>query len=120
MTPEQAAALAAVCTEFGVDVTSVNFRPDGSGPGWVGAFVGPAYASASPAGEVTLSCDCDPEVPYGTCAICPTCGSHLNWCKETRCPHCGACEDRCELCPGCLECARAKAHDECTREEIST
>ncbi|WP_219471268.1 hypothetical protein [Nonomuraea rhizosphaerae] len=93
MTPQQQAALAAVCQQLGVDYDAIAFRVDEHGV--AGAFVGPAYAECSPAGEVELWCDCEPHIPYGTCAMCPTCTRHLQACEANRCDACEQCEALC-------------------------
>ncbi|MEV0993396.1 hypothetical protein [Nonomuraea sp. NPDC050202] len=101
MTPEQVEALSVTCAQFGEDFDSLRF--DQHEGGFIGAFVGPAYAECSPAGEVTLWCDCAEDVPYGSCVMCPTCGSHLESCQASLCDGCGRCETACEQagdCPG--------------------
>lgn len=100
LTRRQAGALSAVCREFGVDFGGLRFdrREDGG----VGAFIGLAYAECTPAGDVSLWCDCGDNVPYGTCVICPTCDRHAADCRESRCRECGRCETACIAagCPG--------------------
>lgn len=102
MNQQQFAALFRASASLGEPFEPDSFRPDGEGPGYVGAFVGPAYVCCSPDGEVSLWCDCDPGVPYGTCKLCPACKRHLKDCKENRCRECGRCEDDCIAsgCPG--------------------
>jgi hypothetical protein len=114
MTPQQVEALQAAAAELGAAFEPERFKADQDRPGWVGAFMGPAYAECSPTGEVVLWCDCRPDVPYGRCEMCPSCGSHLKFCKPNRCSHCGACGADCpEVCPGCLECVQSRDHSRC-------
>lgn len=100
MTPQQMAALFATSAQLGEPFDADCFKPQDNG--WIGAFVGLAYAECSPTGEVRLWCDCDEGVPYGSCVMCPTCGSHLESCKQCRCETCGRCEVACvnSGCPG--------------------
>lgn len=94
MTPQQYAALSAACASLGEPFNADAFKLQDNG--WIGAFVGPAYVECSPAGEVSLWCDCDPEVPYGSCTMCPDCSRHLVDCLESRCGECGLCAHDCE------------------------
>lgn len=100
LTPHQFAALFRACVSLGQPFEADAFRADSERPGYVGAFVGPAYVECSPAGDVHLWCDCEPGIPYGSCAICPTCGRHLQDCETSRCRACGRCEDVC-IASGC-------------------